>query len=451
MRDDTAAKSEVSRVAQGGITAFIVYGAGIALTYFSQLIVARIVGIESYGFYAYVFAWITILVYFSSLGFDIGLLRFIPAYEAVRAWPLVRGVIQYSHRWVAITSIAVALAGAFVAWRSAIPAELKTTFFAGFALLPILALLRLRCSVVRAFGGVTLAIAPDRIVREGVLITVLGITSLLFGWTIDAPLAMLALIVGCSVGLGCANLAERKLRPPNLEVVTGTYDAPAWRRAALPLMIIGAAEALMNRAGVIMLGWFADTKDAGIFSLAFSISLAVTLPRIAVNTLFAPTVSSLHAHDEKASIQMLVNRATAWTLCAGGAIALILFIIAEPLLSWFGPGYEVGVPALRILLVAQVIAASAGSQVYVMTMTGHERTAALLLVFGTITNLVATALLIRSHGMTGAAVATLLTLVAWNTAMAYVIWRRLDLMPGVLGLSGPSQAGKASSIKTSLS
>jgi hypothetical protein len=39
-------------------------------------------------------------------------------------------------------------------------------------------------------------------------------------------------------------------------------------------------------------------------------------------------------------------------------------------------------PALRILLVGQVIAASAGSQMHVMAMTGHERAAAALLVAG---------------------------------------------------------------------
>ena len=47
-----------------------------------------------------------------------------------------------------------------------------------------------------------------------------------------------------------------------------------------------------------------------------------------------------------------------------------------------GVRIDAGMPALRILLVGQVIAASAGSQMHVMAMTGHERTAAALLVAG---------------------------------------------------------------------
>jgi hypothetical protein len=44
MRDTGAASALVSRVARGG--AFFVYSGGIGLTYFSQLVIARIVGVD---------------------------------------------------------------------------------------------------------------------------------------------------------------------------------------------------------------------------------------------------------------------------------------------------------------------------------------------------------------------------------------------------------------------
>ena len=136
----------------------------------------------------------------------------------------------------------------------------------------------------------------------------------------------------------------------------------------------------MNRTGIILLAWIVATTDAGIYSLAFNIAFVVQVPRTAVNTLFAPTISGLYARNDKAMMQVLVTRVASWTLCAGICIALALFILAEPLLAWFGPGYEAGVPALRILLISQVIAAGGGSQLYVMTMTAHERSAAVLLI-----------------------------------------------------------------------
>ena len=48
--------AQVSRVARGGVPAFFVYSFGFALTYCSQLVIARTVGVDTYGVYAYVFA-----------------------------------------------------------------------------------------------------------------------------------------------------------------------------------------------------------------------------------------------------------------------------------------------------------------------------------------------------------------------------------------------------------
>src|ERR1700682_5060841 len=107
MADGIYRRAAHSRVARGCVTSFFFYSAGFALTYFSQLIIARIVGVDIYGMYAYVFAWIVVLAYFSTLGFDVGLLRFVPAYEAERAWPLLKGVIQYAQRRAAFVGLSV--------------------------------------------------------------------------------------------------------------------------------------------------------------------------------------------------------------------------------------------------------------------------------------------------------------------------------------------------------
>jgi O-antigen/teichoic acid export membrane protein len=133
-------------------------------------------------------------------------------------------------------------------------------------------------------------------------------------------------------------------------------------------------------------------------------------------------------------MQVLITRTASWTFYAGICIAAALFVLADPLLAWFGAGYNAGVPALRILVVSQVLAASAGSQLYVMTMTGHERDAAVLLACCAVVNAGASAVLVHMFGLTGAAIGTAVSLVVWNLAMALFLWRRLNLLPGVLAI-----------------
>jgi len=111
MLDQDLGSARIKRVALGGITAFAIFIASAGVTACSQLLIARLVGADTYGIYTYVIAWMTILAYFSALGFDIALLRFLPAYQTKAAWSLARGVIQYAERRALAIGILVILAG----------------------------------------------------------------------------------------------------------------------------------------------------------------------------------------------------------------------------------------------------------------------------------------------------------------------------------------------------
>ncbi len=435
MAEGAPGDPSIERVKRGGVAAFGIFVIGAGLTYCSQLLIARLVGADTFGIYTYVFAWMVVLAYFSALGFDVALLRFVPAYRAERAYALLKGVIQYAERRaMAVSAGVIALGILVVLLATGTSSALRNTFLVGFFLVPVWALLWIRSSAVRAFGGVVSALAPDRMVRDGMLLAIVAVASFAFGANLDAPWVMAATLAGSIVGLVLSSLAKHRLRPRILDTLTATYSAAIWRRTALPLVIIAGAELLLNRTGVLLLGWTGHTTDAGIYGLAFNIAFLAALPRTAVNTLFAPTISHLFARKDQAMLQVLVSTSALWTLCGAAAIALVLSVLADPLLSWFGHGYEAGVPALRILLIGQVFAASLGSQLHVMNMTGHERSAAVLLVISTVVNALVSMIMIHQFGLTGAAIATTLALILWNAGMAIFIWRYLELLPGVLGL-----------------
>jgi O-antigen/teichoic acid export membrane protein len=105
---------------------------------------------------------------------------------------------------------------------------------------------------------------------------------------------------------------------------------------------------------------------------------------------------------------------------------------------------------LRILLAGQVIAAAAGSQLHLMTMTGRERSAAVQLVFSAVANAAAGAMLVTRLGPAGAALAAAAALIGWNAAMCVSILRHLSLLPGVLAACRPgSDQAKALRLETS--
>jgi hypothetical protein len=244
---------------------------------------------------------------------------------------------------------------------------------------------------------------------------------------------MVATLACSAVGLALASQAIRRLHPQAADDAVPTYAAATWRAVALPLVLIGATEALMNRTGVLLLGWIGDTKGAGA-SAWCSTSRLWSRCRAPLST---------HCSLRRSRVCLRgTTRPCCKSSCEGGSVDAgrgshcrsRSLDSCRTLLAWFGPGFEGGVSALRILLLGQVIVSGTGSQQYVMIMTGHERNAAAILISCAAANAVGCTVLIGFLGLTGAAISTTATLIAWNVAMAVFIWRRLGLRPGVFAM-----------------
>ena len=112
----------------------------------------------------------------AALGFGVAMLRFVPAYRTQEAWSLLRAVIRFAERMVAALGCGFVLLGSLpiLGWGGAVPNGLATTIFIGLWLVPVWALLWVRSSGVRVFGGVWSALTPDRIVRDGLLLGIVA-------------------------------------------------------------------------------------------------------------------------------------------------------------------------------------------------------------------------------------------------------------------------------------
>ena len=436
--------SLATSLARGSAVAFIIYLAGALVTFLSQLVLARLVGAAGYGIYAYVLAWITILAYVAALGFEVSLLRIVAAYRVRGEWGLVRGILRYAEWRCLMAGVSIAGLGVMTTLLAGgdVSPELKWTFLYGLPIVPLWALLWLRGSSLRAFGGVALALAPDRLVRDGTLLLALGVAAVL-SLKVDAPVAMLATLIGTGMGLATVSIALRCRQPREVAQSTHAYRAAEWRRVVIPLLALALSEVALNRTGVLVLGWVDTTKQAGIFALAFNLTSIVALPRIAVNATFAPTISSLYTRGEISALQGLITRTSLWSLSGAAATALFIAFTAAPFLSWFGRDFEKAVPLVWILLVGQLAVAAGGGQQFLMTMTGNERDAAVVLVSCTLLNAVLTRILVGSLGAVGAAMALAVSLVCWQIAMAVHVYRRLGLLAGILASFRRCFPGKA--------
>jgi O-antigen/teichoic acid export membrane protein len=418
------------RLFSASLWSFVIYVGGAGLTFLAQLVIARKIGAPSYGIYSYVMAWTTLFSYLAALGFNIVLLRFLAAYCATAQWSLARGIIRYAFGRALLVAMVIAIGGS--AAELLLAGDFPKEMTIGLATVPLAVLYVLGSAAVRALGGVISAIAPERLVRDGLTMVLVVLAGMLYPTPVDAGTVLIALMVSSAVTAGLLGLSLRKLWPLQFRTAAPEYAPADWWHLALPVMIMIGVEVLMSRAGLILLGWIGETRAAGIFALGLNLALLLALPRMAVGTFFSPTVSRLHAHQKDVDLQSLFGRATVLSLAGTVALALPLLILMQPLLRLFGQDFIATASIAEILIIGQVLAAATGPQLNLLTMTGHEWAAAVILVIGAIINIAACAICITLFGAIGAAVATATTNVAYNAAMALYLYRRVNMLPGLV-------------------
>lgn len=416
------------------IFALLIYIGGAGLTSLAQLLIARIVGSTSYGIYSYVLAWASVLAYLATLGFNVSLLRFVSAYSAKGRLDLVHGVIRFAlqRSLAAATLFGITGAALIFLFSDSSQKELQITQLLGMAAVPLVTAYALGATLVRAFGGGVSALLPERVIRDGLLLLLLGMAALSGSWTLNAPLVMQAVLASSGITVGLVFIMAAKFQPPGLWQVQPGDESREWWSAVSPIMLMAGLDIFISRAGVMVLGWTHHIREAGIFALGLNVALLVSLSLVAVSTMFAPTAAALHARGDRMALQHLFSRAT--ILSSGGAIALAvpLLAIIEPLLSWFGGDFSTGAPIARVLILGYVFVALCGPQMNLLTMTGNEWAAAATMIAGAAASIIGCAAGIALYGALGAAVGLALALAIWNVAMAIYIGKCLKIMPGLV-------------------
>ncbi|MDX8456313.1 oligosaccharide flippase family protein [Mesorhizobium sp. VK9D] len=431
------------RLLHASILALLVYIGGAGLTSTAQLGIARLVGATSYGTYSYALAWATVLATLSTLGFNVSLLRFVPEYKAAGRWDLARGVVTFALSWSLSAAMLAGLTGAgLVAFSGKLNHELQTAMLLAMAAVPLMTAYALGATVIRAFGGVVSALLPERVARDGLLLLLMG-GAALSGWmTPNASFAMMAVVTSSAVTVILVLATAIKLRPADLKRARASYSGRLWRSAIPPTMLITGLDALIGRTGVMLLGWTGRVHEAGIFALSLNVALLVGLSSVAVSTMFSPTAADLHARGDHEGLQQLFSRAAVLSFSGALALALVLLLVTEPLLSWFGKDFAMGAPIARILIMGYLCNAVCGPQLNLLTMTKHEWAAATTMVAGSVVAVVACAAGIAMDGATGAAIGFTLALVVWNLAMATYIRKRLNILPGLVFAASTFRSGQ---------
>ncbi|HYG91552.1 MAG TPA: oligosaccharide flippase family protein [Azospirillum sp.] len=428
--------SPIGRLLRGASSLFALNIAGVGLAFLLQLLLARALGPEEFGVYAYAVAWLNILGFATLLGHDVLMLREVATYRAGQDWAHLRGALRHAQFVPLLVAMAVAAVGAALALWLSDTAALRNALLAAFLILPPLALLRVRASILCALERPFTGQLPERLMRDAVAIALVG-TAVLVAPRLSAA--------GCVLLLGCGTLValvavSRALHRWTRDIPTHPplYRTPEWMRAAIVMAAMGGVQILLQRTDVLMIGWLLDTTAAGIYSVSVSLSEVCSFPSTAISATLAPTVAALYARGAGRELQDAVTATCRWSLLGTAAIALPLVLVPEWVLHLYGPSFVMAANPLRLLLAAQLLKAGMGAAWLLMTMTGHEARAVAILGLAALGNLLLNLLLIPPLGIEGAALATAMSAVAAQACIAWSARTYTGIRSGPFPVRGPA-------------
>ena len=195
-------------------------------------------------------------------------------------------------------------------------------------------------------------------------------------------------------------------------------------KTSSPMALSAIAYFIMQSIDIIILSIYEGFDQIAYYSVSVKLAMLTTLALMSVNIVIAPRIAEIYENQKMQKLQMLIKHSTRIIFLISICLLSVLFFFSEEILGLFGQGYVIANNALLFLLAAQFFNALSGPGAIYLNMTGRQKTLNKILVSALIINISLNFYLIPTQGINGAAIATLASLIIWNTIATVLIYSR---------------------------
>jgi O-antigen/teichoic acid export membrane protein len=424
--------------------ALVVRISAAGLAYLMQIALARGLGAEDYGIFAWVWAFVAIGGFAGAFGFGQTSVRALARYHEDGARALAAGFVRTSLGIVGGGTLALALGsvGLLIALPALAPAPAYLApLLLMCATVPFFALGDLAEGFARSQGWNLLALAPPYLMRQGLIL--IGLPGLvMLGFAPDATLAMaVALVATAMAALVQLALVLNRLHREGLVAGPPTYRVGEWRAEALPVFFGDLAQVLRQNADVLLLALFVSPAEIGIYFAATRVASLLGLIEFAVGATVGHRFARAAEAARGPALAELANGAARLTFWPTAIGALALAGAAGPILSLFGADYAGAAPLVLWLAAGHAFRAIIGPAEDLIITRGagaatfHAQLAGLVVAAGGVVCLV------PLFGLAGAAMAAFASMAATTLVLALACRRHIGFWPCGLCLTFASRHG----------
>ena len=436
---DDAVGTALHRVVRGGALSMIGIVTGALLSLVLLYVVTQALGSRGAGIFFGSVALFSIITTVACFGADTGFVRTISRFKALDRVGDLRRLLLVGFGPVAV--ISTLSAGAVVIWAPQLVRSLLDDGDADAVRnLRILALFLPFASVgwictaaARGFGSMLPHVLIENLgkplLRPALAMAAvaagLGAGAIAIAWAL--PMALL-LPVAVWVLVRLLHRTERSVPGGAIPAPTRALAREFWS-FSLARGVASIFQVMITWLDILLVAQFLGPRQAGVYAVVSRLMLAGKLTLEAIRLAVAPEMSGLLARGDSAGAGRLYRMATVWTIIPSWPFYIMLFVFAPIVMGFFGPDFESGVVALRILSFAMLFDLGTGQVATVLLMGGKSSWNLANSIVSLALNVALNLILIPRMGIEGAAIAWSLSILFDNLVpLAQIaIWMKIRL------------------------
>ncbi|MGA8650565.1 MAG: lipopolysaccharide biosynthesis protein [Xanthobacteraceae bacterium] len=426
--------SDSSLVRRLAGAAFLIRVVSAALTFVSQILLARWMGGFEFGIYIYGWTWVLLIGGMVDLGLGSAAQRFIPEYTEQKSFALLRGFLSGS-RWLALLFGTIAGAAGAAAVKLLTPHIDPATvipLYLSCAALPLFGVWSAQSGIARSYNWVNLGLSPVYVQRQLLLLALMGLVYVL-GFRADAVTATLVGVVALvSVGLGQVVALNRRLAGV-VENGPRAYSVRTWLAISVPIFVVEAFYYLLNYSDVIVLKQFRSADDVAIYYAAAKTIALVSFIYYSVAQTIAHKFVEYDVSGDREGLAAFLKQSVRLTFWPSLVVIVGLLALGHPLLRLFGREFTSGYYLMFIIAIGLLARASVGPAERLLNMLGERHACALVYAASFAISLILCVLMIPRLGLAGAAAASSIALVFESASLFFVAKYRLGLHCFIFG------------------
>jgi O-antigen/teichoic acid export membrane protein len=203
----------------------------------------------------------------------------------------------------------------------------------------------------------------------------------------------------------------------------------SFKSLALFGMFAGLTSNLVVFLDTLMVEKLLGTSFTGIYAVMGYFGILVYLPGRAIDRIAAPIASGLLAAADLKKLKQLYRNSCYAQFLSGSLIAGLILVNIDLVFSFIPEAYAPGKWALIFLLFSNLVDASTGLNTTLISVSKYYRYNTLFMALLAGLTILTNLLLIPILGLTGAALATCLSITLYNILKFRLIWVKLKIQP----------------------